>query len=181
MDEKGTSAHYVPMKHIYLQMAAGLTASFMIGTGSACAQQQDPAAQTETESGHWLDAPQTPGDWAYVSETEASFAYFEDTANPDDIRFMLRCDRVTRQVMLARGSPAPGEVMMRIRTETRDQLLTAEPVPMTGLVAVSLSANDPLLDAMAVTKGRFAVEVEGMQPLYIPAWAEVTRVIEDCR
>lgn len=83
--------------------------------------------------------------------------------------------------MLARGSPAPGEVMMRIRTETRDQMLTAEPVPMTGLVAVSLSASDPLLDAMAVTKGRFAVEVEGMQPLYIPAWAEVTRVIEDCR
>ena len=39
----------------------------------------------------------------------------------------------------------------------------------------------PLLDAMAITRGRFAVEVEGEPGLYVPAWAEVTRVIEDCR
>ncbi len=47
--------------------------------------------------------------------------------------------------------------------------------------SVSLNPRDPLLDAMAITRGRFAVEVEGETPLYLPAWAEVTRVIEDCR
>ncbi|MEL6878174.1 MAG: hypothetical protein AAGL68_08770 [Pseudomonadota bacterium] len=49
------------------------------------------------------------------------------------------------------------------------------------LVAAELDANDPLLDAMAITKGRIAVETAGMPTLYLPAWAEVTRVIEDCR
>ncbi|MDX1704632.1 MAG: hypothetical protein R3235_10110, partial [Altererythrobacter ishigakiensis] len=62
-----------------------------------------------------------------------------------------------------------------------ERLLNASEVPGYGLVAANLPANDPLLDAMAITKGRFAIEVEGMEPLYIPAWAEVTRVIEDCR
>ena len=40
---------------------------------------------------------------------------------------------------------------------------------------------DPLLDAMAVTRGRFAVETTGLSTLYLPPWAEVTRAIESCR
>ncbi len=48
-------------------------------------------------------------------------------------------------------------------------------------MAVAIPARDPILDAMALTKGRFAIEAQGTQTLYIPAWAEVTRVIEDCR
>jgi hypothetical protein len=44
-----------------------------------------------------------------------------------------------------------------------------------------LAAGDRLLDAMAYTKGRFAVEAGGMEALYVPAWPEVVRVIDDCR
>jgi hypothetical protein len=42
-------------------------------------------------------------------------------------------------------------------------------------------AQDPLLDAMAFSKGRFAVESAGLATLYVPPYPEVTRVIEDCR
>jgi hypothetical protein len=45
----------------------------------------------------------------------------------------------------------------------------------------SVSAYDPLLDAIALSKGRFAVEVEGETTLYLPTWAEVSRLVEDCR
>jgi hypothetical protein len=71
---------------------------------------------------------------------------------------------------------------MRIRTEMGDRLLDAVPSggQMPTLVA-SLSANDPFLEAIAFSKGRFAVEVQGLDPLYLPAWPEVTRVIEECR
>jgi hypothetical protein len=34
---------------------------------------------------------------------------------------------------------------------------------------------------MALSKGRFAVQTLGLPALYIPAWPEITRVIEDCR
>jgi len=64
-------------------------------------------------------------------------------------------------------------------------LTEAEGVP---LVVQTTPANVPdqeqlpaLLDAMALSKGRFAVELEGEAALYLPAWAEVSRVIEDCR
>ena len=70
---------------------------------------------------------------------------------------------------------------MRIRTETGDRIFNAAPIAGTNAVSITLNADDPLLDAMAITKGRFAVELEGASTLYLPSWAEVTRVIEDCR
>lgn len=71
---------------------------------------------------------------------------------------------------------------MRIRTETTERLLTASPSSDgRPLLIVELGAQDRLLDAMAFSRGRFAVETGGLPTLYLPAWAEVTRVIEDCR
>ncbi|MDX1704012.1 hypothetical protein [Altererythrobacter ishigakiensis] len=171
------------MKHIYLQMAAGLAATFTIGASSACAQQQDdgsePVVFEEAADLSWNDEPQTPGTWTYVNEPGESLGLFGD-ANPVHL-FVLRCDKESRQIGIARRGESQSELMMRVRTETAERLLNASEVPGYGLVAANLPANDPLLDAMAITKGRFAIEVEGMEPLYIPAWAEVTRVIEDCR
>ena len=71
---------------------------------------------------------------------------------------------------------------MTLRTETQDRTLQAR--PGTGQAPLSVAvvaARDPLLDAIALTRGRFAVETPGQPTLYLPAWAEVTRVIEDCR
>ena len=44
-----------------------------------------------------------------------------------------------------------------------------------------LAASDPLLDAIAFSRGRFAVDVPGTAPVYVPAYPEITRVVEDCR
>ena len=171
------------MKHMYLQMVAGLAATFTIGSSTACAQQQDDSADGAIiqEATHlsWNDEPQTPGTWTYVDEPTESLGLFGDS-DPVHL-FVLRCNKETREIGLARRGSSEGELMMRVRTETGDRLLTAAQVPGYGLVAANIPANDPLLDAMAITKGRVAIEVEGMEPLYIPAWAEVTRVIEDCR
>jgi hypothetical protein len=40
--------------------------------------------------------------------------------------------------------------------------------------------TDQILDAMAYSRGRIAVEA-GAQKVAIPSWAEITRVVEDCR
>ncbi len=70
---------------------------------------------------------------------------------------------------------------MRIVTETTFRVFIATKVEGYPMVAAILDPRDPLLDAMALSKGRFAVEVEGEAPLYLPSYAEVSRVIEDCR
>ncbi len=81
-----------------------------------------------------------------------------------------------------RAAQASSPVQMRIRTETADRTVTAQPTGgQLPYVAASFGARDPIFDAMALSKGRFAIETPGAPTLYLPAWAEVTRVIEDCR
>lgn len=129
---------------------------------------------------NWMDAPQTPGDWRYRAAPGGGTAMFgEAGATP---RLELRCNRAARTVSLVRYGHAVAALPMRIRTETADRVLDAAPVqsePPT--IAARLPTTDSLLDAIAFSRGRFAVEVVGLDTLYVPAWPEITRVIEDCR
>lgn len=134
-------------------------------------------------SDSWMDAVLTPGSWNYTDygQGQGKRALFSD---PDNLfYFSLSC--VTQpngpEILLTRtGRPAKRELAMTIRTETTQRVLAAQRLGA-EITAVTVPASDPLLDAMALSKGRFAVEVEGEVPLILPSWAEVTRVIEDCR
>ncbi|MDZ4308773.1 hypothetical protein [Allopontixanthobacter sp.] len=129
---------------------------------------------------NWMDAPATPGDWVYRATPGGSQALFG--AEETEAEFMLQCTRASGQIALVRVDEAPGPVPMRILTETQDWTLTATPAGShLPTVFAQLPARDPLLDAMALSKGRFAVETTGMQTLYLPSWPEISRVIEDCR
>lgn len=94
----------------------------------------------------------------------------------------MTCDRTRRTVTLLRRGKASGRVAMTIQTSKTTRPVTgsarAGPPPV---IAVTLPASDPLLDAMAFSRGRFAVETAGLPTLYVPSWPEVSRVIEDCR
>lgn len=178
MDCEADSAHYSHMKHIYLQMLAGLVATVTISTVATYAQAQGTSNTTDV---NWNDQPQTKGEWTYTAQPHETYAHF-GVDRPNRL-FIIRCDLRTRQVGIARflTSEANSRSMV-IRTETTMRQLVAEPLPnVRPLAGVELAANDPLFDAMAITQGRFAIEVEREEPLYLPAWAEVTRVIEDCR
>lgn len=124
----------------------------------------------------WADLPATPGDWRWSQEGGQSVARFASG------RLVLRCDLATRSVRIERsepGAPAAGSATLTLRTQTQTRALSA--VPQAGALAASLGARDPLLDAMAFSRGRFAVEGGGMPALLVPSWTEVSRVIEDCR
>jgi len=129
----------------------------------------------------WSEAPQTQGDWFYVVRPPFTYAAFG--AGESDFAFVMRCDRAARTISLGRVSEAQEERPMRVLTETTWRLLDGEPRQggIEHLIAADLPAADPLLDAMAISKGRFAIEVAGEPTLYLPSWPEVTRVIEDCR
>ncbi len=121
----------------------------------------------------WRDAPQTPGDWRYESGT-AQFGSATSTL------FALRCNRANRTISLLRTGNAPQDLPMTVSTTSETRSLLATPQGAAQLV-VTLPANDRLLDAMAFSRGRFAVEVNGLPTLYLPAWPEVARAVEDCR
>ena len=95
---------------------------------------------------------------------------------------ILSCNREAAAVTLIRPGAGDGQVPLSIQTSTLSRTVSATaesgPPPM---IALTLQARDSLLDAMAFSRGRFAVETAGLPTLYIPSWPEVSRVIEDCR
>ncbi|WP_247711787.1 hypothetical protein [Qipengyuania qiaonensis] len=95
----------------------------------------------------------------------------------------LRCDRQRRIISIGRKADASREVPIVIRTETATRQFSTHPAQgsVGPILSLDIPANDRFLDAIALTRGRFAVEAPGLSTLYLPAWGEVTRVIEDCR
>lgn len=176
-------------------MKAGLTLAMAALALTACAPATPPPApapapvarpapaprpapvQQAPVSDNWMDIPATPGDWRYAPRGTGTEASFWSPAGAPMAR--LRCMADTRTMVLSLPDTGMRRPLVTIRTETTTR--TLEAMPADREMTVSLAPNDPLLDAMALSKGRFAVESEGLPPLYLPSWAEVTRVIEDCR
>ncbi len=136
-----------------------------------------PAAPAVVQT-DWRDRPQTPGDWRYSAGPYGSIAEF---GQPGARVFNLGCDRGSRQVTLTIEQPSDTPTMtVRTSSLTRTIAMAAGGDPPRG-GAARLAATDPLLDAIGFSRGRFVVEQAGAPPLVLPAWAEVERVVEDCR
>jgi len=118
----------------------------------------------------WRDAALSPGDWSYDNDGR-SLAVFGPPGAPS---LALRCDG--GGVALTRTGPGD---TLTITTSFGARTIRAE-IQGTSAVA-TLMPNDPLLDQMAFSRGRFMVQGGGAAALYVPAWPELARVVEDCR
>ena len=135
-----------------------------------------PVQVTPPRYDNWADAPATPGTWRHRMAGRDSIADFVGTGGQR--LFQLTCS-AERDLTLARIGPARSAAAMTIRTRTSERTVSAS--AMENSVVTALPARDPLLGAMAYSRGRFAVEVPGLSALYLPSWPEVTRVIDDCQ
>ncbi len=141
-----------------------------------------PVAVAAPQSESWQDWPLSPGDWAYRKDERGSVALFGKVGQDAD--FVARCDRSRSRVYLSRaGAFAAGDTgRMTVRASTA---LQTYPVANAGgtpaYIAAELSTTDPQLDAIAFSRGKFLISVKGGSDLVIPAWAELARVVEDCR
>lgn len=131
-------------------------------------------------AGNWVDAPATQGNWTYLPTPLGGAARFgQQGVEP---HLWLRCNRSTRTVQIGIPGVSSNPAPMRIMTETEERVVQTQAGGIAlGEVFVRLPAQDRLLDAMAFSRGRFAIAMAGFETLYIPSWPEVTRVIEDCR
>ncbi len=117
----------------------------------------------------WIDAPLSAGGWTYRQGGSAAFG------SPSSPSFVVAC--TNSRIRLER--PGASGTMLTIRTSSEARNLPATSAG--GGLAAELPASDPLLDAIAFSRGRFAVEAAGTARLVIPAWPEAARVVEDCR
>jgi hypothetical protein len=130
-------------------------------------------------TGHWTDWPITPGNWVYRKDERGSIGYFGETGQNAIVT--LRCDKARGRIYLSRAG-ALIEPQVMVRTSSMSKALPAasasgEP----PYIAAELATLDPILDAMAYSRGRFSIEAGGHVGLAIPTWAEIGRIIEDCR
>jgi hypothetical protein len=129
----------------------------------------------------WRDAAQSPGTWRWSNASGRSTASFVSPGGA--VVASLTCNRTAAQVLLSRAGPG-GEAHQPVAVTTTHgtRPLLSEPLlSAPGWLTVELRTSDPILDGIAFSRGRFALEAAGQPPLYLPAWAELSRVVEDCR
>ncbi|HET9429262.1 MAG TPA: hypothetical protein VFO69_12965 [Allosphingosinicella sp.] len=136
-------------------------------------QARPPAPLPPPAPVQWEDSPLSAGDWTYRTDGASSAATFGAGSAAS---FTIRCEP-GRRVALALSGAARSP--LTIRTSYGDRSLAAEPGP--GALVATLPSSDMLLDQIAFSRGRFAVEAQGSGRLILPAWPETARVIEDCR
>ncbi|WP_300974851.1 hypothetical protein [Sphingomonas sp. LHG3406-1] len=126
------------------------------------------AAAPPVAPADWRARPTNAGTWTWRNAPDASEAIFSDSRGP---QLVIRCTRATRRVSFSRTGGGPA-APIRIATTSSERAL-----PPGNM----LLASDPLLDAIAFTRGRLWVDVQGTLPLILRSAAEPARAIEDCR
>ena len=134
--------------------------------------------EAQTTAADFSYSPVLPGTWIYRSVTGGSETAFVDGAG--STRMLISCGKLTRLVTISRISAAPAASMsFWTSTVTRD--LASRFDQPSGRVIAQVGGLDPLLDAIAFSRGRFAVSMPGYPALVLPAGGEVGHVVEDCR
>lgn len=139
-----------------------------------------PAPAPAPLQGEWIDWPITPGTWTYRQDARGSLALFGEVGS--DAIFIIRCDRSQRQLYLSRaGSVAEGARMTLRASAGQASYPAANSGGTPAYAAIPVSPGDIMMDRIAYSRGRFAVETSGLRSLALPAWPEFSRVVEDCR
>ena len=138
---------------------------------AASAMAQQPVANLSV-------ATPLAGTWSYALAADGSEAVFRDSAGRPQL--MIHCTRALRRVSLSKPASAASP-FLGVWTSSLTRNLPAGFDPATARVSAVLAANDPLLDAIAFSRGRFGVSATGMPALVVPSWPESLRIVEDCR
>lgn len=123
----------------------------------------------------WQYRPATVGDWVYRADGGGTVAVF--TGRLTGAALTFRCETASRRISVTRAGAAQNAMTVRTNYGSVSWPATGG---SSGTVAFR-AANDATLDQIAYSRGRFAIEVVGLDMLILPPWAEVARVIEDCR
>jgi len=118
-----------------------------------------------------------PGIWTYGTDERGSRALFGRAET--EALVVVRCELPARRIFLSVRGNAPDTLTLRATSSAK--AFAARPTGTTSdYVAVEIAPTDPILDALAFSRGRFSVAL-GTRATTVPAWPELARVVEDCR
>ena len=118
------------------------------------------------------------GNWSYAPAVDGSEAVFSNASgNP---QLWVHCTRPTRRVTISRAATTAAQAL-NVWTSSQTKEMVASFNPATGRLTSDFGNYDPLLDAIVSSRGRVGFSYGAQPPLIVPAWAEIARVVEDCR
>ena len=117
------------------------------------------------------------GDWTYAAMAGGSQATLPTLGQSAAVGTVHAHDAPSdhRQARDCRGA------FPDVWTSSLTRSVPASFNPATKRLTIDLGAYDPLLDAIASSRGRVGFAVGTQPALVVPPWAEASRVIEDCR
>ena len=118
------------------------------------------------------------GDWTYAATSDGSEAQFTTATGYSQL--WVRCTRATRRVSIARLATAAAPYV-DVWTSSATRNVASAFNPANGRLTIEFENYDPLLDAIATSRGRVGFAIGSDAALVVPAWPDVARVIEDCR
>jgi len=136
-----------------------------------------PSRGTPVQSNLEYSTP-IAGSWTYAATSDGSEASFSNTTGQPQLT--VRCTRSTRRVAILKAATTASPSLW-VWTSSLQESLPATFDATAARVSVDVGAYDPLLDAIASSRGRIGFSSTGLQTLVVPPWPDVARVIEDCR
>jgi hypothetical protein len=118
------------------------------------------------------------GSWTYAATNDGSEATFSNASGQPQLT--IRCTLSTRRIALLKAAPSASPSLW-VWTSSQQKTLPATFDATSARVKADVGAYDPFLDAIAASRGRIGFSSSGLEALVVPPWADVGRVIEDCR
>ena len=118
------------------------------------------------------------GTWTYAPAADGSEAVFVNASGSPQL--YVHCTRAARRVAISKPASVAAPTI-NVWTSSLERSVASSFNLATGRLTIDLGNYDPLLDAIVSSRGRVGFTVVGQPPLVVPPWAEVARVIEDCR
>ena len=136
------------------------------------------APPSASPAANWSDRAPAPGVWTYIRDGRGSIARFGQAGR--DALFTIRCEATGARIFVSRPGSTAARMTLRSTNGAKayDALPTGSQPPY---VAAEIPARDSQLDAMAFSRGRILIGLDGASDLILPIWPEFTRVVEDCR
>jgi hypothetical protein len=117
--------------------------------------------------------PVTSGEWQWQHADGKSAAVFAGS------KVTVICDLAERTITIGRRGDVVDATAVVVLTSAQSRTFSGRNTG--GQIVVTLPAHDAFLDSIAFSRGRLAIDVAGLEAIYPPSWAEVSRVVEDCR
>ncbi len=139
-----------------------------------------PPHLVDRPPGDWTVWPLSNAEWTFKRGKEGPLARFGYRDYPAGI-VLIQCVKARRIVRFSRGGNSAAKSMRILTSQATRDLGASMTFSTTKYLSAEVALTDPLLDSIASSDQRFAIDVVDLQPIAMPESPALQSVISECR